>query len=197
MRSGFASTVAASRIEMALKSAVVMPLMKALQSMMQGFAGGAGGIPTMAMSGFGHDIPASMFHRGGTVGIDGQPRYVHPAYFDDAPRFHRGTLAPDERAAILQTGEHVLSREDVAALRGGTGGDAPGPVVNVYAPPGLQVETRENRGQDGGPVGRRNHRPGGRAQPRDARQQLKSRDAHDVRGAAGTCPPMNRRDRVS
>jgi hypothetical protein len=44
-------------------------------------------------------------------------RYVHPAYFDDAPRLHKGTLQADERAAILQTGEIVLSRQETSQAR--------------------------------------------------------------------------------
>jgi len=57
---------------------------------------------------------AGLFHSGGMVGLGGAMRYVHPSYFDDAPRMHRGGLMSDERAAILQTGERVLSREEVA-----------------------------------------------------------------------------------
>jgi hypothetical protein len=42
--------------------------------------------------------------------------YVHPAYFDDAPRFHTGTtgrlnLAHDEFPAVLQKGERVLTEK--------------------------------------------------------------------------------------
>ncbi|MCB5176788.1 tape measure protein [Microvirga lenta] len=62
-------------------------------------------------------ITGAVLHEGGTVGIDGTPRIVHPAHFENAPRFHNGTLAHDERYAILQTGEKVLSRDDVATSR--------------------------------------------------------------------------------
>lgn len=63
-------------------------------------------------------ITGAVLHEGGMVGIDGKQRYVHPAYFENAPRYHNGMgLAHDERAAILQTGEVVLSRDDVATGR--------------------------------------------------------------------------------
>jgi hypothetical protein len=58
------------------------------------------------------------FHSGGMVGIDGVSRYVHPAYFDDAPRFHDG-LAPDEFPAILQQGEGVFTPAQMKAMGAG------------------------------------------------------------------------------
>lgn len=59
-------------------------------------------------------------HGGGLVGGSGQGRYVDPSVFHNAPRYHTGTNGPlglksDERATILQTGEEVLSRQQVAA----------------------------------------------------------------------------------
>lgn len=67
---------------------------------------------------------ATGYHAGGIVGVDGTPRYVHPAYFEGAPRYHLGI---DEVPAILQRGERVLSRAQAAA--GGSG--APSVTVNV------------------------------------------------------------------
>lgn len=80
-------------------------------------------------------MPAMFAHTGGIVGIDsGTPRYVHPAYFDDAPRLHSGMVAnnfasmfrndglmADEFPAILQRGESVLTAGQQKAL-----GDAMG-----------------------------------------------------------------------
>ena len=59
-------------------------------------------------------------HSGGMVGMDGMPtRPVPLSLFADAPRYHAGAfLRPDERPAILQTGEQVLSRGDTAGLGG-------------------------------------------------------------------------------
>jgi hypothetical protein len=59
------------------------------------------------------------FHSGGMVGIDGVGRYIHPAYFENAPRFHDG-LMPDEFPAILQQGEGVFTQAQMKAM-GGSG----------------------------------------------------------------------------
>ncbi|MCX5875311.1 MAG: hypothetical protein NT087_03235 [Deltaproteobacteria bacterium] len=56
---------------------------------------------------------AGVHHLGGTVGDSGPKRAVSPALFVQAPRLHSG-LAPDEFPAILQRGEQVLSRKQVA-----------------------------------------------------------------------------------
>ena len=60
-----------------------------------------------------------LFHDGGRVGTSGASRAVPFSLFSDAPRYHAGGfLRPDERPAILQTGEQVLSRGDTAGLGG-------------------------------------------------------------------------------
>jgi hypothetical protein len=60
---------------------------------------------------------AKVFHAGGTVGNVGGPSItVSPSIFVDAPRFHSGggvSLKNNEVPAILQTGEFVLSRDQV------------------------------------------------------------------------------------
>ena len=68
-------------------------------------------------------------HGGGMVGSGGQTRTVLPAIFANAMRHHAGAmigLRPDEEAAILQTGEEVLSRADPRNRMNGGGS----PVVN-------------------------------------------------------------------
>lgn len=65
-------------------------------------------------------ITGGVSHSGGDVGSGGASRAVSPAVFLNAPRYHSGTNGPlglkaDERATILQTGEKVLSRQQVAA----------------------------------------------------------------------------------
>ncbi len=51
----------------------------------------------------------TLFHDGGIVGEKrGPKRWVHPAAFDRAPRFHQGGEVP----AVLQVGEEVLTRQD-------------------------------------------------------------------------------------
>lgn len=77
---------------------------------------------------------ASFFHSGGIVGNGGTKRMVNPLVFAGAPRYHSGGmvgLKPDERPAILQTGEQVLSREQVAAGAGAGGGTR---IINVIDP---------------------------------------------------------------
>ncbi len=61
-----------------------------------------------------HHSGGMIFHKGGYV-----------------PRFHFGGLMPDERPAILQTGEGVLSRRGMAALDALNGGQAGGGNTNV------------------------------------------------------------------
>jgi hypothetical protein len=77
------------------------------------------------MSGlFGGGADVRVAHGGMVAGVaGGTTRHVDPLIFAGAPRYHSGGmvgLQPDEVPAILQRGERVLSRAEVA--RGG--GDA-------------------------------------------------------------------------
>jgi hypothetical protein len=82
--------------------------------------GGAGGLFSSMFGGGGGggDFGVSpgdfaTFHGGGMVGgPGGSRRYVHPAYFDDAPRMHRGGIAGDEVPIIARRGEEVLTAAD-------------------------------------------------------------------------------------
>lgn len=61
-----------------------------------------------------------LFHSGGVVGAGGTKRLVSPLAFIGAPRYHSGGIAglkPDEVPAILQTGEQVLSRDQVRGAK--------------------------------------------------------------------------------
>lgn len=90
-------------------------------------------------------ISAGVAHTGGTVGAPGGARRsVNPGIFAAAPRMHSGGivggLRRDERAAILQTGEEVLARDDPRNIlnRNKTDGPAtPGgdgmPIRNILA----------------------------------------------------------------
>lgn len=83
--------------------------------------------------GAGAAASANVKHGGGMVG-SGQRRSVDPMLFFGAPRYHSGGmvgLAPDERPAILQTGEEVLSRTDSRNQANGGGGYR---IVNVVDP---------------------------------------------------------------
>ena len=87
-----------------------------------GGIGGAGG--SNVKSG----VPVNKHHTGGRVGGGGGTRMhlpISPLVFGNAPRFHSGGgfgLRSDERAAILQTGERVLSRQQTAAYDAGRNG---------------------------------------------------------------------------
>jgi len=100
------------------------------------FGGGSGG------------LFAGLFHKGGVVGAGGDRRRVSPAAFIGAPRLHEGFgLRSDERPVILQTGEVVLSRNDVSAARAGAaargGQGAIEVVVTVDDNGALQAFVRE------------------------------------------------------
>lgn len=103
-----------------------------LSKLLSGLGGGGGSFA--ADDAALNALPDSAFvwehHTGGFAGFDGRRRLVHPAYFDDAPRYHSG-LRPDEVPAILQRGEYVLSRADVAAIN-----SVPSvPAMPSFAPP--------------------------------------------------------------
>jgi hypothetical protein len=86
------------------------------------------GGPAAAGAGGGSEgglISALFRHSGGMVGASGgTTRMMNPLLFVGAPRYHAGGmvgLKADERPAILQTGEQVLSRQEVAAQNKGGG----------------------------------------------------------------------------
>lgn len=98
-----ADSILADITRIALRSAILGPLANALSGV---FAGGGGG------------IFAGIFHQGGLVGGPAPGRLVPAAAFVHAARYHGGGYAglrPDEVPAILQRGERVLSRREVAA----------------------------------------------------------------------------------
>ncbi|ARU01874.1 phage tail tape measure C-terminal domain-containing protein [Yoonia vestfoldensis] len=67
--------------------------------------------------GGGGSVAAAVSHNGGMVGLSGHTRAVPAAVFTAAPRMHNGGwagLRPDEVPTILQRGERVLSRAEVA-----------------------------------------------------------------------------------
>lgn len=63
---------------------------------------------------------AAPMHTGGIVGLEGGARrYVHPGYFERAPRLHSGGLVGGEVPAILRRGEGVFTPEQMRAMGGG------------------------------------------------------------------------------
>ena len=122
--------------------------------------GGGGGGSAAAVS----DAPimGSLYHSGGVVGRDGAPRLAPMSAFAGAPRYHSGMgLGHDEMPAILQRGEAVVSKADLADARrarnavqtNGTasgGGTSAPPVVHIHTDQGTRVaDVKTSRGPNG------------------------------------------------
>jgi hypothetical protein len=117
---GLISSILADLATLAFKNAVLGPLANWL-------AGSLGG-------GLG-SIFAPVQHEGGMVGGPGVGRRVPAMAFAGAPRMHSGGwagLRPDEVPAILQRGERVLSRAEVASGVS-RGGGASGVSISIDA----------------------------------------------------------------
>lgn len=125
---------------------------------------GSSAINASGVGAFGIDsVAASILHDGGVASIGGEPRWVHAAYFDNAPRFHSG-LGNDEVAAILQRGERVLTIAQtqnfdrmVKALprfHDGMNNDGIGDMIDNFASTfaGGSSNQSSKDGQDGGDV---------------------------------------------
>lgn len=101
---------------------------------------------TKGASGFLTDILGGLFkttaavqHGGGIVGAEQAGfRDLSPAIFAGAPRLHGGGVAGDEMPAILQKGEGVFTRGQMAALGGGAG--ASEMRIEIVNPPGRPAE---------------------------------------------------------
>lgn len=90
-----------------------------------GIASGIMGGISDAISSVG-DFFSDLFHEGGIVGEGGHKgRAINPMIFAGAPYLHGG-LMPDEFPAILQRGERVTSRNEVAR-------ETKGVTINLYA----------------------------------------------------------------
>ena len=106
-----ADSILADITRIAVRSAILGPLANAL--------GGGGGGLLGGLFGGGGGLFAGIFHQGGVAGGPAQQRLVPALAFAGAPRFHDGGLAglrADEVPAILQRGEMVLSRAQLAAI---------------------------------------------------------------------------------
>lgn len=103
------SSILADLAKLAVRKSVLGPI----ADMLSGALGGMGG------------IFASVLHSGGKVGNTASGRMISALAFAGAPRMHSGGwagLRPDEVPAILQKGERVLSRRELAAQGGAPGG---------------------------------------------------------------------------
>ena len=128
---GFADSIQADLTRIAIRSAILGPLAGAL-----GGAGVAAQHPAACRHGGG--LLAGIFHQGGVAGGPATQRLVPALAFAGAPRLHDGGMAglrADEVPAILQRGEMVLSRAQVAAM--GSARDTQRPVnvvMNISTP---------------------------------------------------------------
>jgi ABC-type transporter Mla subunit MlaD len=114
---GLVRSILADLAVLAFKRAVLGPIASALSGI---FGGGS--------------VTAAVAHTGGIVGMTGQSRAVPAVAFATAPRMHSGGwagLRPDEVPTILQRGERVLSRAEVA--RAGDTSAAPSVHVTIDA----------------------------------------------------------------
>ncbi len=125
------------------RNAVLGPIANALSGAFGGF-GRAASVNPM--------VNASIWHQGGMVGAGAPMRAVPALAFADAPRLHGGGwagLGPDEVPAILQRGERVLSRREVAA-GGPIGPSQLAITVNVEGARGnREIEEMVNAGVSG------------------------------------------------
>ncbi len=110
------------------------PIIRSATGFLDGFFGGGGGSSFPDAGDFMINDGVMVAHSGGIGGVDTFPRrYIHPAYFEHAPRFHRGRLpglAPDELAAVIKREEGVFTPAQMQRL-------AP---VGSAAPQNIRVE---------------------------------------------------------
>jgi lambda family phage tail tape measure protein len=92
-----------SFLEAVVRAMANVMAQQAAAGIFSGLGFGASAASGPAVSPYG---PAPQLHSGGLI--------MHAGGY--VPRFHIGGLSSDERAAILQTGEYVVSRKGVAAL---------------------------------------------------------------------------------
>lgn len=123
----FVRSFAASMAQIAARALATYLVLQLLEAIFPG----AGKL--VAASG---SVGANVKHSGGMAG-QGTRRQVNPLLFAGAPRFHDGSgvlgLKAGEIPAILQEGERVQSRQEVAASKQGGGGSGYR-IVNVMDP---------------------------------------------------------------
>jgi hypothetical protein len=99
------------------------------------FGGTTGGVGSTGTGGIGSA------HSGGIIGLDALPmRFVHPAYFDDAPRFQGGGIVGGETPIIAHRGEGVFTPGQMAAMGGSSGPPQVNVAVHNYSQANAQVK---------------------------------------------------------
>jgi hypothetical protein len=144
--------------QMIIKMTIIAPLAKTLESTLGGGNGGgllsllgigasgavnANGSITGALGATSvGGAPLVGLHSGGIVGSEATfTRYVHPAHFNDAPRFHTGGIAGDEVPIIAKRGEGVFTQGQMAAMGGGGKANV---TVNVVNNTGTQAKVGQS-----------------------------------------------------
>lgn len=102
-----------ARVQLRAAASGIFKMLGGLDLFGSGAGAGAGSgnsFPTVTASG-------GTFHAGGMVGREGAPFTLPASLWQNAPRFHSGTmLAGDEVAAVLQKGEGVFTAGQIAAI---------------------------------------------------------------------------------
>lgn len=124
---------------------------EALQGMVGGGSpaqgGGGAGWLKKGMSMIGNFLPGplnvlskvfSLFHEGGTVGYSTMSRAINPSVFQNAKRYHTGTmnvglpaLGANEVPAILKQGEKVLTASQYHAMNSGSSSTSFAPTIAI------------------------------------------------------------------
>jgi hypothetical protein len=103
--------------DMIIKLTIIKPLENAVMGGFSGLFGGSA-LPIPGMSSF----IGPVAHSGGVLGTDSFTSHNTPsAVFNNAPRYHTG-LMPDEFPAILQKGEGVFTKGQMASMGGSNNG---------------------------------------------------------------------------
>lgn len=139
---------------MLIQMVIIAPIAKALQGLFNfgvtttgggsGFGQDVGSIGGGATGVAGVNLGSAQGHTGGIFGESAMPtRYVHPAYFDDAPRYHNGIdFAGGEMPAVVKRGEEIGWPQQLAQKYGGGGSNVQVNVINNH--PSAQVEERKS-----------------------------------------------------
>lgn len=89
------------------------------------FGGAPGSSSPISVVGMNGPLATPTFHSGGIAGTDQvSHRYVSPAHFENAPRFHSGYMpwGSDEMGAIIRKDEGIFTPAQMRALGGGGSG---------------------------------------------------------------------------
>lgn len=145
----FAKAILADIAKIIIRAQIANAIMSVMGSF-GGGGGGSGGAGGTAASGISSvsktlgSIRAPVNHSGAIVGQTVNPtRAVSAAIFAAAKRYHNGGLIglkPDERPAILQTGERVLNRAETRDY--GRIGSGPNVQVNIINEGGQEMQEK-------------------------------------------------------